>query len=224
MAEGDKQPRQLPSDPEVGALMIKRAGLIASFGFAFDGVLRTLSTQRNMKIHWISGLAVMLVGMALELDISARASVLFCVFVVLCMEILNTAFEAFVDLHVRQYARTAMIAKDAAAAAVLVLAFAAVIVFADILFHRWRMILHSEPAILRTVLAGVPLLVVVGAILTLRRSMPLIGILTVVAVGLVSYLAWYSRDEVFSLAALSFVVGSVLTRVREPALLGPRQA
>ena len=40
-------------------------------------LLRTLLTQRNMKIHWISGLAVMLVGMALELDIASRASVIF---------------------------------------------------------------------------------------------------------------------------------------------------
>src|SRR5687768_631792 len=87
-----------------------RKGFIASFIYAFDGLLRTLITQRNMRIHWVSGLAVMLVGMALELDVAARASVMFCVFVVLCMEVLNTGLEAFVDLHIKTYARTAMIA------------------------------------------------------------------------------------------------------------------
>ena len=78
-----------------------RAGFVASFRYAIDGVLRTLCTQRNMKVHWVSGLAVMLVGMALELDLAARASVLFCVFVVISMEVLNTALEAFVVVATR---------------------------------------------------------------------------------------------------------------------------
>ena len=39
------------------------------------------------------------------------------------------------------------------------------------------------------------------------------------SVGLVSYLAYYSRDEVFSLGALSFVVFAHITRWREPGLL-----
>src|SRR5688572_1357374 len=145
-------------DPEIVKELKIRKGFVASFAYAFDGLLRTLITQRNMRIHWVSGLAVMLVGMALELDVAARASVMFCVFVVLCMEVLNTGLEAFVDLHIKTYARTAMIAKDAAAAAVLVLAFAAVVVFADILLHNWRMVASSVDAIVRTVSFALPLL------------------------------------------------------------------
>lgn len=200
------------------ALIAKRAGLIASFSFAINGMMRTLCTQRNMKIHWISGLAVMLVGMALELDIAARASVMFCVGMLLCMEVLNTALEAFVDLHIKQYARTAMIAKDAAAAAVLIFAIAAVVVFADILLHRWSMVANSEPAIFRTVLAGVPLLIAMGLGLFLRRSVALLIALGFASVGLVTYLAYYSRDEVFSLGALSFILAGFVARFREPRL------
>ena len=44
-------------------------GFFASFGYALNGVLRTVATQRNMKMHWVSEEEVMLVGMALELDV-----------------------------------------------------------------------------------------------------------------------------------------------------------
>jgi diacylglycerol kinase (ATP) len=196
----------------------RRRGFIGSVVYATDGLMRTLSSQRNMKIHWVSGLAVMLVGMALELNISTRASVIFCVFVVLCMEVLNTALEAFVDLHVKQYARQAMVAKDAAAAAVLVLAGGAVVVFADVLFHQWSMVMRSGPEIVRTVLLGVPLLAVTGTILGIKRSMPVIWILGVAALTLLSILAYSSRDEVFSSCGLVFVVGAVAARYREPKL------
>ncbi|MEQ9496124.1 MAG: diacylglycerol kinase family protein [Deltaproteobacteria bacterium] len=209
---------QTEQSVETNVELKKRAGLIASFSYAIDGVLRTLCSQRNMKIHWVSGLAVMLVGMALELDLASRASVIFCVFVVICMEVLNTAFEAFVDLHVKNFARHAMVAKDAAAAAVLVLAVCAVVVFADVLFHRWAMVEASGPAIQRTVLWGVPLLVMVGLILGMTRRVVPIVLLGFAAVGALSVLAWFSRDEIFSLGALGFVVSAVIARLREPAL------
>lgn len=209
--------RQAPD--EIQRELIVRRGLFASFSYAFDGILRTVCTQRNMKIHWVSGLAVMLVGMALELDIASRASVMFCVFVVLCMEVLNTGLEAFVDLHVKEYARTAMVAKDAAAAAVLVLAFAAVVVFSDILFHRWDMVMASGEQIVRTITFGLPLLAMMAGILWSKRSPWTIAVLTVAAIGCLGTLAWFSRDEVFSLCALSFVLAGAWARIREPHLL-----
>jgi diacylglycerol kinase (ATP) len=196
-----------------------RSGLVASFAYAAAGVLRTLCTQRNMKIHWVSGLAVMLVGMALPWEIASRASVLFCVIMVLAMEVLNTALEAFVDLHVKQYARTAMIAKDAAAAAVLIFAAGAVVVFADTLLHRWDIVEASSTAVWRTVIAGVPLLALVGVTLAVPRRPALLLTLGVPAVGLLAFLAWYSRDEVFSLGALAFVVVATVARWKEPDLL-----
>lgn len=204
---------------EIQRLQGHRASLIASFGYAFNGLLRTLCTQRNMKIHWVSAVAVMLVGMALPLDLAARASVMFCVAMVLCMEVLNTALEAFVDLHIRQFARTAMIAKDAAAASVLILAIGATVVFADILFHNWRMVFRSAEAISRTVLAGVPLLAVVAAGLWMRRRLSTLVLLLIVAILLTGYLAYHSRDEVFSSGALGFVILGFVARLREPRLL-----
>lgn len=196
-----------------------RATLIQSVGYALNGVLRTLVTQRNMRVHWVSGTAVMLVGMALTLDLSSRASVMFCVGLVMCMEVLNTALESFVDLHVKQHAHAAMVAKDAAAAAVLILSVASVVVFADILLHRWHVVAASGAAIVRTVAAGVPLLVVLGVGLSAPRSVPLLTALAVIAIGLVGYLAIHSRDEVFSAGALAFVLVGFYARWAEPRLV-----
>lgn len=162
----------------------------------------------------------MLVGMALNLDLASRASVIFCVFVVICMEVLNTALEAFVDLHVKEFAHQAMLAKDAAAAAVLVLAVGAVVVLADVLLHAWPMILASTPAILRTVLLGLPMLAAQGVILTMRRNVPALWGLGVTAIGLLSVLAYFSRDEIFSLGAFSFVATAMWARLEEPNLVG----
>lgn len=207
-------------EAELRKEVFKRAGLLAAFSFAIDGVLRTLCTQRNMKIHWVSGTAVMLVGMALNLDVASRASVIFCVFVVLCMEVLNTALEAFVDLHVKDYARNAMVAKDAAAAAVLVMAIGAVVVLADVLLHAWSMVAGSLDAILRTVLLGVPLLTLEGVVLGTKRNLAVILPCGVLAICALSILAWFSRDEVFSLCGLAFVVSAVYARLCEPRLVG----
>ncbi len=193
-------------------------GFLSSFYYAFNGVLRTVATQRNMKVHWVSAEAVMLVGMALELDIAARASVVVCVGLVLCMEVLNTALEAFVDLHVKQYARAAMVAKDAAAAAVLIFAAAAVVVLADILFHRWRSVMRSWPAIIRTIEAGLPLLIALTYILWSKRRVAVLVTVVAIATVLLGYLAYWSRDEVFTAGALAFLYTAFLARLREPAL------
>jgi len=208
----------MSSPPNPPTLHVK-LGLVASLLYAANGVLRTLCTQRNMKVHWVSGLAVMLVGMALPLELASRASVLFCVLIVIAMEVLNTALEAFVDLHVRQYEKHAMIAKDAAAAAVLIFAIGAVVVFADVLFHRWWMVTRSMEAVWRTIWFGSPLLAATAIVLWMPRKVPAIVALGLGSIGLLTYLAFHSRDEIFSAGALAFVLAASLARLREPQLL-----
>jgi diacylglycerol kinase (ATP) len=217
--EGEARPTADAAPESYASLTKARSSIFDSFGYAMDGVLRTLCTQRNMKIHWVSGLAVMLVGMALNLDIASRASIILCVVMVICMEVLNTSLEAFVDLHVKEYERPAMVAKDAAAAAVLVLAVGAVVILADVVFHAWEMVMTQAQAIVRTLTLGLPLLGVVGAVLAAPRRLVLLAPLQLGAVTLVAVLAWSSRDEIFSLGALGFVISAGWARWREPALL-----
>jgi diacylglycerol kinase (ATP) len=103
--------------------------LLASFRYAWAGVSYAFVTQRNFRIHTIIGSTALALGIYLSLPPVELAVVGITSGLVLVMELLNTALEAVVDLTVSQtYHELAKIAKDCAAASVLISALVAVIV------------------------------------------------------------------------------------------------
>lgn len=103
--------------------------LLSSFRYAGMGLSYAFQTQRNFRIHTILGLSALSLGMLLHLPTIELAVIGLTCGAVLAMELLNTAIEAVVDLTVKQtYHDLAKIAKDCAAAAVLVSAIAALLV------------------------------------------------------------------------------------------------
>ena len=122
--------------------------------------------------HWLAGNMVILVATALPFDLTIRVALLFSVALVLFAEILNTALEAFVDLHIQEYHRLAMLAKDAAAAGVLVLALGTVIIFSEMIYHDWAIVLENQSAVWTTVVYGMPLILSEWAGLFLFRRNP----------------------------------------------------
>lgn len=102
--------------------------LIKSFYYAIKGVLYVFFTQRNMKIHIIAALLVCLLGFFLEISRLEWVIIIICIFLVLITEIINTAIEKTVDLVTREYHYLAKIAKNMAAAAVLLAAINAIII------------------------------------------------------------------------------------------------
>jgi diacylglycerol kinase (ATP) len=195
-------------------------GLLASFSAAFAGVARTVATQRNMKIHVLSALMVTIVGMALPLDLATRSALLFAVGVVFFAEILNTALEAFVDLHISNYHRLAMLAKDAAAAGVLVLAIVTVLIFSEILWSRWDLVTGNPEAVTRSVMFGVPLVLseAVG-LFWIRRSALAVGRFFVSA-GLLFPLLAHSKDPIYGGLAVALVCLAAYARHAFPAFTG----
>lgn len=111
--------------------------LVISFKYAWAGVSYAFQTQRNFRIHvFVAALAVSL-GIFLQLTSIEMAIVGLTVGAVLTMELLNTAIESVVDLTVKQtYHELAKIAKDCAAAAVLISAFAAVSVAGSLMLPK----------------------------------------------------------------------------------------
>jgi diacylglycerol kinase len=93
-----------------------------SFKYAFTGVAYVFRTQRNARIHAIISLGVAALGLWLRIS-GAEAMM-----VVWVAEFINTAIEALVDLTMPDEHTRAMVAKDVAAAAVLIGAIGAVIV------------------------------------------------------------------------------------------------
>ncbi|NDJ18161.1 diacylglycerol kinase family protein [Myxacorys almedinensis] len=111
--------------------------LFTSFKYAWMGVSYAFLTQRNFRIHVLVGSAAIALGIVLRSSVVEVAVIGLTVGLVLAMELLNTAIESVVDLTVKQsYHELAKIAKDCAAAAVLVAAIAAVLVAGCVLLPK----------------------------------------------------------------------------------------
>jgi diacylglycerol kinase (ATP) len=97
----------------------------STFRFAWTGIVYTWRTQRNFRAETYAG--ILAVSLALLLGVNP-ASVLLCCALVLSLEMVNTAFEAIVDLASPTYHPLAKIAKDVAAGSVLIASLIAVLV------------------------------------------------------------------------------------------------
>ncbi|WP_081413299.1 diacylglycerol kinase family protein [Aneurinibacillus terranovensis] len=91
-----------------------------SFGYALEGIIYTVKTQRNMQIHVTMAILVLLSGFWLQIRKEDVLLVFFSVFLVLILETINTAIEKTIDFVAQgQIHPLAKIAKDVAAGAVL---------------------------------------------------------------------------------------------------------
>jgi diacylglycerol kinase (ATP) len=105
------------------------SSLVNSFRYAWLGVSYAFRTQRNFRIHIFVGTLAIGLSMALQLSRAETAIISLTIGAVLAMELLNTAIESVVDLTVKQtYHELAKIAKDCAAAAVLISSLAAIFI------------------------------------------------------------------------------------------------
>ena len=114
--------------PRLGAWTVA-GDLPSSFRYAAQGVIYGFRSQRNFRIHVGTGVVVFSLGLWLGLSADRLAVLVLTVATVLVLELLNTATEAVVDLAIgRSFHPLAKIAKDCAAAAVLVAALASLLV------------------------------------------------------------------------------------------------
>mgnify|MGYP003336054059 CR=1 FL=1 len=103
--------------------------LPSSFRYAAQGLAYGFASQRNFRIHVTIGAVVFGMGLWLGLTVDRLAVLVLTVAAVLVLELLNTATEAVVDLAIgRQFHPLARIAKDCAAAAVLVAALSSLMI------------------------------------------------------------------------------------------------
>ncbi len=101
---------------------------VRSFRYAFAGWGFVLRTQKNAWIH--AGASITVLGLALLLRLSPRdlAVLVLTITMVWTAEFINTSLEAVVDLASPQLHPLARVAKDVAAAAVLITALASVVI------------------------------------------------------------------------------------------------
>lgn len=109
----------------------KRFSIVArgrSFKHAFRGVGIIFRTQHNAWVHGVIALAVLALGLWLDISAGEWAVVILSITSVLGAEAFNTAMEIDIDLTSPNYHPYARDTKDVASAAVLITAMGALIV------------------------------------------------------------------------------------------------
>jgi len=97
--------------------------LMFSFRCAGAGIRDTIRRERNIRIHLCAVVFVIIFGIWQRLSPTHWALELLCCGVVIALELINTALENICDLICREKNETIRRCKDAAAGAVLVVAF-----------------------------------------------------------------------------------------------------
>src|SRR5581483_313101 len=146
----ERQPRRSPL-PAPG----RAPSLLDSFNFAFEGVIHVLSTQRNLRIHFLA--AILVFGAAIALGVSRLQliALVLAIAFVLVAEMLNTAIEGVIDVSTTSFDPNAKLAKDIAAGAVLIASITALgvgfLVFEDAAGGRANQVLdrvRNAPAVI----------------------------------------------------------------------------
>ena len=110
--------------------------ILRSFGFAAQGLLYLFRTQPNFWVHTLAAMLVAVFSAWLGTTPAETGVLFLAIGVVMAAEAFNSALEALVDLASPEYHPLARIAKDTAAGAVLLAAFAAAVVGLVILGPR----------------------------------------------------------------------------------------
>ena len=109
-------------------LKLKTKNLINSFKYAIEGFISSFKTERNMIIHILAMILVVILGMYLKLSFIEWCLIVMSIALVIGSELFNTAIETIVDMISPEKNPKAKLAKDISAAAVLAFAIGAAIV------------------------------------------------------------------------------------------------
>ena len=129
MGRVEAQPQAQPVTGEAH----RSPSVLRSFYFAFAGLSYLVRTQRNARIHVVTGAAACVLASWLGISRAEWAVLVFTIALVLILEGLNTSIELAIDLASPQIHPFAKAAKDLAAGMVLIGATASVAVGALIL-------------------------------------------------------------------------------------------
>lgn len=105
---------------------IKR--LKSSLKFAFDGLKYAYKNEQSMTVHIIITILVIMLGVIFKINSLEWIAVVFCIGIMMCLELVNTSIEAVVDLVTEKYNEKAKVAKDVAAAVSVMFSFTSIII------------------------------------------------------------------------------------------------
>ena len=160
----------------------KAPNVLDSFNFAFEGIIHVLRTQRNMRIHLVIGVVVIVLAIVVNVTKFELIALLISITFVLIAEMLNSAVEGAIDVATTSFDPMAKLAKDIAAGAVLIASMNAIavgyLVFANKVANRSADVLdrlRNAPAELTVVALVLTVIAVIGTKAWTGRGTPLRG-------------------------------------------------
>lgn len=114
-----------------------------AFKNAFNGLKYVFITQRNAKIHLLISLLVILCGVFFRISSIQWVAIVIVIGLVWAAECMNTGVEKLTDLASPEYHILARVAKDCAAAAVLMASITAIVVGVIIFIPRVILVLNT---------------------------------------------------------------------------------
>jgi diacylglycerol kinase len=110
--------------------------LIKSFEYAWAGIRSCFKSEPNFRIHLVAAIVVILFSLLLNISATEWIAVVFCIALVLTMEMINTAIEKLCDVVHKEPHPVIKKVKDIAAGAVLLSAVFSLITAAIIFLPK----------------------------------------------------------------------------------------
>lgn len=121
------------------------SSIYASFDNAIEGIVESINTERNMKIHLVSALLILLISFFLDFSRLELIIVFITIALVIAFELINTAIETLTDMVVEgKYSKLAKKVKDISAGTVLIMAINSVVVAYLIIYPKIKNIFVSK--------------------------------------------------------------------------------
>ncbi|TMV44605.1 diacylglycerol kinase family protein [Paenibacillus mesophilus] len=186
-----------------------------SFRYAYEGLKYSLSTQQNMQFHFSVALLALMMAILFKLPKSEILFILLAVTLVIVCELINTAVEKAVDLAMPDRHPLAKIAKDVAAAAVLVSAVFAAIVGMVVFYEPIDRLIRQAgtgesvltPGLIWTLVALVAMIVIVAQTRFSEKRLPIRpSLLTAVSFAISTWIALLTANSLIALLGYSLSI------------------
>ncbi len=201
--------------------------LLESFNYAFEGIIHVLRTQRNMRIHFLIAIGVIVAALGFDVSKMELIALMLAVAFVLVAEMMNSAVEAAVDVASTSFDPLAKLAKDIAAGAVLIAAVNAVavgyLVFSGAVADRSSRFLDrlsNAPAELTVIALVLTTLLVIATKALTGRGTPLRGGLPS-GHAAVAFAGWMAVTLIlddsphrFLISSLTFIMALLVAQTR----------
>ena len=205
----------------------RSASLLESFNFAFEGIIHVVRYERNLRIHFLIAVAVIVAAVGFDVTRMELISLLLAIAFVLIAEMLNSALEAVVDLVTPSVEPLAKIAKDVAAGAVLIATVTAVaigyLVFSGAVGERSSHLLDrlsNAPSDLTLIALVITIILVIAAKAITGRGTPLRGGLpsghaaVAFAGWMAATLVLHNSGHQFLISTLTFIMALLVAQTR----------